>query len=387
MKTDEIIGQIRAACPWISTDQVLTRLDKEKRKTGGFISDETLLSMIAAEFGCTISKNKNSTPSLLLADLVPGLNDVTAVGRVLAALPAKAFQGTRKGKFASVLIADKSCIMRVVLWNDKAGLFEHGEMKVGQIVRFSHGYTRENLGGKVELNVGEKCKVEINPKGVRTKDYPSIRRFSTQIAEIDKSHRGKRLNIIGTVKTIFPTSTFERKDGTRGRVMRFLLNDQTGEVPVVVWNEKADELEKTLRVGDELQVVNGKVKRALAEGSEIHVDAATYVGPLARFEEFLNVADLREERSQVNIEGEVATKPFVRDVKTRGGEVLKLASFELRDETGGILVSAWRKHAETAANLKVGDKIVIRNGVVKKGFADQLEISTKTASAVDVVEP
>jgi replication factor A1 len=387
MKTDEIIGQIRAACPWISTDQILNRLGKEKRKTGGFISDETLLSMIAAEFGCVISKDKKPTPSLWLADLIPGLNDVTAVGRVLVAFPPKTFGGARKGKFASVLIADKTCILRVVLWNDKAGLFERGEMKVGQVVRFSHGYTRESLGGKVELSVGEKCEVEINPKDAKAKDYPGIRRFSTEIAEVDKSHGGKRLNIVGTVRRVFPPSTFERKDGTRGRVMRFVLSDRTGEVPVVVWNEKAEELEKTLKVGDELQVVNGKSKKALAEGSEVHVDAATYVGPLAQFEEFLNVADLREERSQVNVEGEVVTKPFVRDVKTGRGEVLKLASFELRDETGGISVSAWRRHADTAANLRIGDKVVIRKGVVKKGFGDQLEISTRNATSIDVVEP
>jgi replication factor A1 len=384
MKTDEIIGQIRAACPWVSADQILNRLDKEKRKTGGFISDETLLSMIAAEFGCTLSKDKNPAPSLWLADLIPSLNDVTAVGRVLAAFPPKAFDGTRKGKFASVLMADKTCILRVVLWNDKASLLESGEMNIGQVVRFSHGYTRENLSGKVELNVGEKCEVEINPKDAKAKDYPGIRRFSTQIAELSKSHRGKRLNIVGIVKRIFPPSTFERKDGTQGKVMRFVLSDRTGEVPVVVWNEKADELEKTLKVGDELQVVNGKVKKALTEGSEIHVDVATYVGPPALFEEFLNIADLKEERIQVNVEGQVATKPFVRDVKTSRGEILKLTSFELRDETGGISVSAWRKHAETTANLKIGDEIVIRNGVVKKGFADQLEISTRNATLIHI---
>ena len=386
MNTNEIIEQIRATCPWISTDQILNRLDKEKRKTGGFISDETLLSMIAAEFGCMISGDKNPMPSLSLADLIPGLNDVTAVGRVLATFSPKAFEGTRKGKFASLLIADKSSILRVVLWNDKVSLLESSKMSVGQVVRFSHGYTREDLGGKVELNVGEKCEIEIDPKDVKVKNYPGIRRFQTEIAELDKSHRGKRLNIVGTAKRVFSPSTFERKDGTQGKVMRFVLSDQTGEVQVVVWNEKADELEKTLKTGDDLQVVSGKVKKAMGEGLEINVDAATYVGPLSPFDEFLNIANLRKEQSQVNVQGEVATKPVVRDVKTGKGEVLKLASFELKDETGGIWVSAWRKHADMTANLKIGDKIVIRNGIIKKGFGDQLEISTRNATAIDILE-
>jgi ssDNA-binding replication factor A large subunit len=251
MKTEEIIGQIRETCPWISTDQILNRLDKEKRKTGGFISDETLLSMIAAEFGCTISRRENPVPSLSLADLIPGLNDVTAVGRVLAIFAPRVFEGTRKGKFASLLIADKSCILRVVLWNDKASLLESGKISVGQVVRFFHGYTREDLSRKVELHVGDKCEVEVNPQGLETKNYPNIGKFVTKIGDLNASYRNKRINIIGTVKKTFPASSFQRGDSSQGRVMRFVLSGRTGEVPVVAWTEKADELENSERKGQE----------------------------------------------------------------------------------------------------------------------------------------
>ena len=71
MKDSDIIGQITSKCPWISRDQVLARLEKEKRKTGGLISDEALLKMIAAEFGCESSKNETDMPSLLVKDLFP----------------------------------------------------------------------------------------------------------------------------------------------------------------------------------------------------------------------------------------------------------------------------------------------------------------------------
>jgi hypothetical protein len=168
--------------------------------------------------------------------------------------------------------------------------------------------------------------------------------------------------------------------------MRFVLDDRTGEIPVVVWNERADQLEKTLKVGDKLQVVNGRVRKALMYGMEVHVDAAAYVGALAPFDEFLSVIDLREGQSQVNVEGEVVTKPVVRDVKTVKGGLLRVASFELRDETGRIWVSAWRKNADMVASFNIGDKIVIRNGVVKRGFGDQLEISTRSVTSIEVVE-
>ncbi|HYB68194.1 MAG TPA: hypothetical protein VEC97_01475 [Candidatus Acidoferrales bacterium] len=387
MKTEEIIGQIRAACPWISTDQILSRLDKEKRKTGGFISDETLLSMIAAEFGCAVSRSENPVPSLSLADLIPGLNDVTAVGRVLATFPTKAFEGTRKGKFASLLIADKSCILRVVLWNDKTSLLESGEISAGQVVRFSHGYTREDLGRKVELHVGDKCEVEVNPHGLEMKDYPGIGKFVTKIGELNASHKNKRINIIGTVKKTFPASSFQRGDSSQGRVMRFVLSGHAGEVLVVAWNESAVELEKTLLVGARLKIVNAKVKKALGgEGLEVHVDAAASASPLTQDEELLSIADLKDGQSGFAVEGEVATKPMLRDVKTAKGELLKLATFELKDETGRIGVSAWRKQAEIVGRLKLGDKIIVKDAYAKKGFGDQLEISTRAHTSIIILQ-
>jgi replication factor A1 len=387
MKTEEIIGQIRAACPWISKDQILIRLENEKQKTGGFISDETLLSMIAAEFGCAISKAENPVPSLSLADLIPGLNNVAVVGRVLATFPSKAFERTRKGKLASLLIADRSCILRVVLWNDKASLIESGAISVGQVVRFSHGYTREDLSRKVELHVGDKCEVEVNPQGLETKDYPGIGRFVTRIGELNASHRNKRINIIGTVTKTFPASSFQRADSTQGRVMHFVLSGNTSEIPVVVWNEKAVELEKTLLVGARLKIVNAKVKKTRGrEGLEVHVDAATHAGPLTPDEELFSIADLKEGQSGFAVEGEVATKPALRDIKTAKGELLKLATFELKDETGRICVSAWRKHAEIAGRLKLGDRIIVKDAYAKKGFNDELEISTRAHTSITILQ-
>jgi single-stranded DNA-binding protein len=83
------------------------------------------------------------------------------------------------------------------------------------------------------------------------------------------------------------------------------------------------------------------------------------------------------------VKGEVATKPMLRNIKSSKDEVVKLAVFELKDETGRIWVSAWRKNAEIATSLKKGDKIIIKNAYVKKGFGDQLEISTKSTTSIE----
>jgi replication factor A1 len=382
MSAEKIIEQILSRRPEISRKEILEKLEMEKRKTGGFISDAVLLRMIAAEFSVEIPQDVALTPTLSIVDLILSLNDVTLIGRVVAVFPPKAFKGDKSGKVASLLVADQSDILRVVLWDDKTNFIESGEIKVGQVIRFSHGYTREDWSGRVELHIGEKSEIEINPRDVEAKDYPTISKFTIKIGEITRAHKNKRVSVKGAVKELFSASTFKRQDSSSGKVMRFVLVDETGEIPVVVWNEKANELENVIKKDVKLQVVNAKVKKAINEGLEIHVDAGTYVETLAPEEEFLKIADLREGSNSVNVEGEVVTKPILRDVKTSKGELVKLATFELKDETGRTWVSAWRMHADSVKDLKVGDKIIMKNVYVKKGFADQLEVSTRDTTSI-----
>ena len=384
MTAKKMIEQILATHPEISREQILERLDREKRKTGSFISDDVLLRMIAAEFGVEVSKEAR-TPTLSIRDLIPSLNDVTVVGRVVAVFPPKTFKANKSGKVASLLIADENSILRIVLWNDKTEVMESGKVKVGHIIRFSHGYTKEDYSGRVELHVRKRSGIEINPKDVETKDYPTISKFTTKIGEITQRHKNKRVNISGTVKKLFPIFTFKKRDSSSGKVERFMFADETGEIPVVVWNEKVDELEETLRKGVKLQLVNAKVKKTMSKGLEIHVNSQTYVEAITLKEEFLKIANLKGDLKHVNVKGAVVTIQMLRNVKTSRAELVKLAVFEVKDETGKIWVSAWRKHADTVSNLKVGDKVIIKNAYVKNGFGEQLEISTTTKTIITIL--
>ncbi|MGC8939413.1 MAG: OB-fold nucleic acid binding domain-containing protein [Candidatus Bathyarchaeia archaeon] len=380
MEFEAIIQQILAKHPEISREKLHEKLEIERKKTGGLISDESLLRMIAAELGVEVKK-KTLAPAALIKDFVPNLNDVSVVGRVVAVFSPKIFGENAKRKMASLLVADKSGILRIILWNDKVSLIENGEIKTGQIVRFLHGYTKESRAGKVELHIAEKSIVQINPTDINAEYYPTISKLNTKISEITAAHRNKRLNLMGIVKEVFPASTFQRQDASYGKVMRFLLADETGEIPVVVWNEKVDELESKLKEGIKLQLVNAKAKRAMAEGLEIHVDTETYV-ETAPLVEFFKIAELKEGLNHINIEGEVVTKPLIREIETSKGEKVKIATFEIKDETGNIWVTAWRQHANKTAKLKQGDKITIKDAYVKRGFADQLEISTKNTTTI-----
>jgi ssDNA-binding replication factor A large subunit len=194
--------------------------------------------------------------------------------------------------------------------------------------------------------------------------------------------KGKRVHVAGLVDKAFEPSVFERKGSETGKVMRLVLRDETGEVPVVVWNEKVDEISSSLEKDVGLQIVNGRTKKGLTEGVEVHVDSATYVQVLGVGGFTVNIGDLREGMRSINVQGEVVAKPTVRTVKTAKGETVQVANFELRDKTGQIRVSAWRRLAETAGKMGVGERVVLNKVNVKKGLANQPEVVAGDSSSI-----
>lgn len=384
VSVDDLVDEIVSKNPSVSRENILKRLEEERERSGGLISDDVLLRMIAADFGVKLA-NAVQSPSLAIGSLIPGLNDVSLAGRIIAVYPSKSL-GKKRSRVASVLVADRSGAVRVVLWNDKAELVNSGKLRTGQVARFNHGYTREGRHGHVELHLSGKGTVEII-EGEEAKDYPDITELSTKIGNITATLQNKRVNLVGRVKGDIHESAFERSNKSAGKVLRFTLADETGEVPIVVWNERVDEVKRLLGNKIRLQIVNAKVKKALDGRMEINVDGETYIDVLTfpSKKEFWKIAELREGMKNISVQGTVATKPLIRKVKTARGETVNLTVFEIKDETGSIWVSAWRENAEKTANLKIGEKIAIKKADVKKGFADQLEVTTKKATAIEIL--
>jgi ssDNA-binding replication factor A large subunit len=276
MTSDDIIQCILSMYPEMTKAQLLDVLEVEKGKTGGLIDDETLLRVIAARHDVQVPQTRTFNCSLSLSQLIPILKDVTVMGRIVAVSPPKTFEGKQSGKYASLLIADSDCLLRVMLWNDKVDLIESGKLLVGRVVRLSHGYTREDRNGKTELHLGRKSVVEVNPENVNQHDFPFIQRFLMKCCDVTETQPTVRL--AGCVKAVSPLSTFTRQDQTIGKVLRFVLDDESGVVTVVAWDAKAEELEPLLTQGAKVCIVNARAKSASnGNGLEVHVDAATFV--------------------------------------------------------------------------------------------------------------
>jgi replication factor A1 len=381
MTPETIIEQILEKKPEIGKEQLLSRLSVARNMTGGLIADASLLRMIAAELGVEVA-NENGVfhHRLSLGHLVVGLNNATVTGRVVAVYPVKTFEGVKRGKFASATIVDNDGSVRVILWNEKANFVESGELKVGQIVKFSHCYTKADRFGTPELHLGDRSQVDLNPKNVNPEDYPSITKFTTKLNQVVLDQ--KNVNLEGTMKEVLGSSTFKRSDQTDGRVLRLKFADETGEGVAVFWNEKAEEVESKLKKGAKIQIVNARVKPSQNGEVEVHVDSSTYVSVSEVPKLLVKIGSLAENSKDVCVEGEIASLPMCREVKTSKGEMVKLTAFDLKDETGEVRVTAWREHAESACKMMIGEKIMLYNVYAKMGYNGKIELSTRSATVV-----
>jgi replication factor A1 len=281
MTTQALIEEITSKNPQISQDQLMERLEAERTKTGGLLEDETLLRLLAAKLGVDVQQNSfQNCNTLSSGKLFSGLYDVCVAGRLVAIFPVKTFQGeTNSGKFATLMLGDNDGLLRVVLWNEKAELIERGELKSGQAVRLLHGYTKNDRYGKTELHMSSKSLIELQPDA-KTEDYPSIEKFTAKIASL--SRNSGNVNIIGTIKAVYGKNSFPKSDNTDGLVMRLALRDDSGEAVVVVWNEKVEEIERTLRESSRLLLVNARIKESQNGAFEVHVDSNTFISAEAK---------------------------------------------------------------------------------------------------------
>ena len=206
------------------------------------------------------------------------------------------------------------------------------------------------------------------------------------------------VTVSGRVIMVNPPKTYTRPDLTEGKLARLLIADKSGTLKIILWDDKTNLVEAgKVEQGQIIKVSHGYVREGLDGKLELHVglrgdiqisppDAGdSEYPPITQFIEKLKVAEIKKEGGPVVVEGTIATPPVIREVVTSRNEKVAVASFELRDETGEIRVSAWRRLAEVVKDLSVGTRIKIKNAYVRRGFADQLELTSRSFTSIEVL--
>ncbi|NHN61048.1 MULTISPECIES: single-stranded DNA binding protein [Halorussus] len=180
-------------------------------------------------------------------DLSLGLSDVNLRGKVLDTDAVRTFSRDdgSEGKVANLKLGDPTGRIRVTLWDERTDRAE--ELDPGVSVEVVDGYVRER-DGSLELHVGNRGAVEEIEEDVE---------YVPETADIADLEIGDEVDVGGVVRSADPKRTFDRDDGSEGQVRNIRVQDETGDLRVALWGEKAD---KDIAPGDEVQLADIEIQ-------------------------------------------------------------------------------------------------------------------------------
>ncbi|WP_292517096.1 nucleotide-binding protein [Methanoculleus sp.] len=249
----------------IEAGDVIEILGRPKGK--GRVPDVTAVAVQEAACEITCEETGPSAPSGPGGDLLV---------RLIAVESPRTFKRRdgSEGEMVEAVIGSEDGIFRLVAW---APAVLEG-VEAGETVVIRGAVARESDRG-IEYSLGEAASVSPSEQEV---DVPM-----DAIADVEE---GGAYSLTGTVLSVQPPRSFVTRTGRESAVRNLVIADRTGEIPVVIWGEKAEE---HLAPGDRIEVYNVTAKRGRYADLEVHVSWGSALVLLA------------EEEKEVEVEGTV----------------------------------------------------------------------------------
>ena len=202
---EEIVSKIKEKT---GLDEVLInkKIEDKIHELSGLVSREGAAHIVANEFGVKLF-NPSESGRLQIKNILPGLRNVSFLGRVLSLYPVRSYKTDKKeGKIGTMILGDETGKIRVVLWDtNHIQLIEDGKIKQGDILKIKQGYVRESrMVEGIEVHLSGNSTIEINPADVDIKKIPEMQAvISTaervRIADVSEGFhqiRGAIVNVI-----------------------------------------------------------------------------------------------------------------------------------------------------------------------------------------------
>jgi replication factor A1 len=185
--------------------------------------------------------------SYRIEDLSLGLSDVNCKGQVLDTESVRTFDRDdgSEGQVANLTLGDPTGRLRVTLWDEMAE--RATALSPGATVEVVDGYTRER-DGDLELHVGERGAVEELDETVE---------YTPESTPVETVEIGETVDLAGVIRSADPKRTFDRDDGSEGQVRNVRVQDDTGDIRVALWGEKAD---ADLQPGDRVAIADVEIE-------------------------------------------------------------------------------------------------------------------------------
>jgi replication factor A1 len=353
----------------VEFESFASAVEEKVEQMGGLADEETAAMLVAHE----LEESGGEVDGV--ADIEPGMDEVKFVAKVVGVGEVRTFErdgDDPDGRVANVEVADETGRVRVAFWDEKAEAVDNGELAVGDVLRIK-GRPGEGYSG-VEVNADRAEVDEDAAVDVQVRDTYRVEDLSLGLSDVD---------LRGQVLATDSVRTFDRDDGSEGRVANLTLGDPTGRVRVTLWDERADRAAE-LDVGTSVEVVDGYVRERDGD-LELHVGSRGAVEAIDEEVEYVpETTDIGsvEMDDVVDIAGGVIETSETRTFDRDDGSTGQVRNVRLKDETGDIRVALWGEKADLDVDL--GDYVVVTDAEIGDGWQDDLEASANWRSTVTV---
>ncbi|WP_336000533.1 single-stranded DNA binding protein [Halorientalis halophila] len=368
------MGAIEDIYADLETDEVAEEefreaVEQKIEQMGGLADEETAAMLIAHELA---DGEVNG-----VADIEPGMDEVKFIAKVMAVGDLRTFERDGEdedGRVINVEVADETGAVTLSFWDQQAASIDDGQLDVGDVLRIK-GRPKEGYNG-LEVSVDkaepdDEETIDVQPGGATTID-------GLTLGQSD-------VNVRGLVLDTESVRTFDRDDGSEGRVANLSLGDETGRVRVTMWDERADRAEE-LSAGTAVEVVDGYVRERDGD-LELHVGEHGAVEAIEETVEFTPETapiDGVEIGQQVDIGGVIRSADPKRTFDRDDGSEGQVRNVRVQDQTGDIRVALWGDKADK--ELQPGDEVFLADVEIDDGWQDDLEASANWRSTVVVLE-
>ncbi|QSX00986.1 single-stranded DNA binding protein [Haloterrigena alkaliphila] len=352
----------------VSLEEFREAVEAKVEQMGGLADEETAAMLVAHEVGESEVGG--------IADIEPGMEEVKFLAKVTSIGEIRTFERDGEdedGRVANVEVADETGSVRAAFWDDHAEAAVE-ELEEGQVLRIK-GRPKEGFSG-VEVSVDDvepDDDVEID---VQVSDTYTVEALSLGLSNV---------NLVGLVLDTDSVRTFDRDDGSEGKVSNLVVGDETGRIRVTLWDEQAD-LATEFDPGETVEVVDGYVKER--DGTlELHVGNRGAVEEVDEEVEYVPestpIEDLEIDQT-VDIAGVVRSADPKRTFDRDDGSEGQVRNIRVQDATGDIRVAMWGEKADI--DVGPGDEVALGDVEIQDGWQDDLEASAGWQSTVTVLE-
>ncbi len=355
----------------LTRDEFKSKIEEKITCMNGLCDIKTAAMLVTSEIGIN--------EAIKIKDMAIERSNVVFIAKVLSISDIHEFSRGNDtiGRVVNLNLADETGSIKAALWDEACDLVKIGDIKPGQTLKVK-GYVKEGHRG-LEINVGRGGEIEHIDREV------SVNLKPLKICEVKNGM--DTIKIIGKIINMGTARTFQRKDGTAGKVRNITIGDDTGKIRLTLWDGKADASE--LKAGDTVEVINAYARdNSFSNQTELQLGSK---GSMAKSsvevdysEPLTSIADIGI-NSSYSVSGYVSGLDEIREFERADGTKNRVSNIYISDDTGRIKVALWGEHAGIVNDLDIGSEIRIIDAYAKSGRNEEVELSAGSRTSIEIV--